>query len=63
MKIFLNVARLEIGHLFSQGARRWHPCTLDTFLVLLAFSQVHCYNIRPEFTHVNKDDALMTNIL
>ena len=33
MKIFVNVARLEIGQLFTQGTRRWHPCTLDTFLV------------------------------
>ena len=33
MKIFVNVARLEIGQLFTQGARRGHPCTLDTFLV------------------------------
>ena len=24
---------LEIGHLFTQGARRGHTCTLDTFLV------------------------------
>ena len=32
MKIFVNVARLEIGQLFTQGARRGHPCTLDTFL-------------------------------
>ena len=33
MKIFVNVARLEIGQLCTQGPRRWHPCTLDTFLV------------------------------
>ena len=47
MKMFVNVARLEIGQLFThvlwthleigqlftQGARRGHPCTLDTFLV------------------------------
>ena len=33
MKIFVNVARLEIGQLFTQGARLGHPCTLDTFLV------------------------------
>ena len=31
MKIFVNAARLEIGQLFTQGARRGHPCTLDTF--------------------------------
>ena len=35
MKIFVNVARLEIGQLFTQGAKWWHPCTLDTFLVTL----------------------------
>ena len=33
MKIFVNVARLEIGQLFTQGVRWGHPCTLDTFLV------------------------------
>ena len=33
-EIFVNVARLEIGQLFTQGTRRGHPCTLDTFLVL-----------------------------
>ena len=29
----MNIARLEIGQLFTQGAKRGHPCTLDTFLV------------------------------
>ena len=33
MKIFVNVARLEIGQLFTLDMRRGHPCTLDTFLV------------------------------
>ena len=33
VKTFVNVARLEIGQLFTQGARQGHPCTLDTFLV------------------------------
>ena len=33
MKIFVNVARLEVGQLFTQGTRWGHPCTLDTFLV------------------------------
>ena len=32
-KICVNVARLEIGQLFTQATRRGHPCTLDTFLV------------------------------
>ena len=35
MKIFVKVARLEIGQLYTQGTRRGHPCTLDTFLVLI----------------------------
>ena len=35
MKIFVNVARLEIGQLFTQEGRWGHPCTLDTFLVKL----------------------------
>ena len=34
MKMFINVARLEIGQLFTQGMRWGHPCTLDTFVVL-----------------------------
>ena len=29
----MNVARLEIDQLFTQGSRRGQPCTLDTFLV------------------------------
>ena len=29
MKIFVNLAWLEIGQLFTQGMRRGHPCTLD----------------------------------
>ena len=33
MKIFVNVARLEICQFFTQDARRGHPCTLGTFLV------------------------------
>ena len=33
MKIFVNVARLEIGQLFTEGTKRGQPCTLDTFLV------------------------------
>ena len=32
-KIFVNVARLEIGQLFTQGVRLGHPCTSDKFLV------------------------------
>ena len=35
MKIFVNVARLKLGQLFTQGARRGHPCTL-----VLKFKQV-----------------------
>ena len=38
MKIFVNVARLEICQLFTQGTSRGHPCTLDTFLVYLITS-------------------------
>ena len=42
MKIFVNVVRLEIGQLFTQGTRRGHPCTLDTFLVLkLSLQNTH----------------------
>ena len=33
MKILVNVARLEIGQLFTEGTRQGHLCTLDTFLV------------------------------
>ena len=38
MKIFMNVARLEIGQLFTQGTRQVHPCTLDRFLVFPMFN-------------------------
>ena len=33
IKLSVNEAMLEVGQLFTQGARRAHPCTLDTFLV------------------------------
>ena len=33
MKISVNIARLNIGQLFTQSAKLRHPCTLDTFLV------------------------------
>ena len=35
MKMFVNIARLDICQLFTQSVRRGHPCTLDTFLVFL----------------------------
>ena len=35
----MNVARLDIGKLFTQSMRRGHPCTLDTFLVIYDFGQ------------------------
>ena len=45
MKMFVNVARLDIGQLFTQSTRGGggHPCTLDTFpvgfvVLLLIFS-------------------------
>ena len=37
IKIFVNVARLKMGQLFTQDTRQRH--TLDTFLVLLKFEQ------------------------
>ena len=37
MKMFVNVAMLDIGHLFNQSTRRWHLYTLDTFLVLFTY--------------------------
>ena len=33
MKMFVNVARLDIGQLFTHSMRQGHPRTLDTFLV------------------------------
>ena len=36
MKIFVNIARLEIGQLFTQGRRQGHRCSLDTFLVFFS---------------------------
>ena len=44
---FVNLAKLEIGQLFTQGTRRGHPCTLDTFLVL-TFCGVCHIKISPE---------------
>ena len=35
MKMFVTIARLDIGQLFTQISRRGHPCTLDTFLVII----------------------------
>ena len=35
MKMFVNVARSEIGQLFPQGTRQGHPCALDAFLFFL----------------------------
>ena len=35
MKMFVNIARLDIGQLFTQRVRRGHLCTLDTFLVAI----------------------------
>ena len=29
MKLFVNIARLDIGQLFTQSVRWEHPCTLD----------------------------------
>ena len=46
MKIFVNVARLEIGQLFTQGTRRGHPCTLNIFLVSL-----YNHNFRLVYRH------------
>ena len=34
MKIYVNVARLEIGQLFTKRLRRGHLCILEKFLVL-----------------------------
>ena len=36
MEMFVNKIRLDVGQLFTQSARRGHPCTLDTFLVIMA---------------------------
>ena len=48
MKRFVNVARLEIGQLFTQGMRWGHPCTLDTFLVVNIYD--HCKILKMSFT-------------
>ena len=39
MKMFVNVARLDIGQLCTKSTRRGHPCTLDIFLVYIALIQ------------------------
>ena len=33
MKMFVNIARLDIYQMFTQSVRQGHPCTSDTFLV------------------------------
>ena len=33
MKMFVNIARLDIGQLFTQSVRLGHPCTSNTILV------------------------------
>ena len=37
MKMFVNIARLDIGQLLTQSVRQGHPCTLDTILVNESF--------------------------
>ena len=37
MKMFVNIARLDIRQFFTQSARRENPYTLDTILVSLSF--------------------------
>ena len=44
MKIFVNVARLEIGQLFTQRSRRGHPFTLDIFLISALQTYKSCCN-------------------
>ena len=43
MKMFVNIARLDIDQLFTQSARRGHPCTLDTCVVILLNEKLHFY--------------------
>ena len=45
MKMFVNVARLDIGQLFTKSTRRGHPFTLDTFLVSFSIVIVYCIHI------------------
>ena len=45
MKIFVTVARLKMGQLFTQSARRRHPCTLDTFLVCFFLGRLDCLHL------------------
>ena len=52
MKIFVNVARLEIGQLFTQGTRHGHQCTLDMFLVFIYFICCLCGLIRELFQNI-----------
>ena len=37
LKMFVNIARLDIRQFFIQSARQELPCTLDTILVSLSF--------------------------
>ena len=37
IKMFVSIAWLDIDQLFTQSARRGHPCTLDIFLVFFFY--------------------------
>ena len=62
MKIFVNVARLEIVQLFTQGTRRGHRCTLDTFLVILFSQEFQLFilepNYKPKMVNIWSDHGL-----
>ena len=55
MKLFVNIARLEIDQLFTQGMRQGHLCTLDTFLVLNSF-------LDTKWFQAMKKDCMVDNI-
>ena len=46
MKMFVNIARLNIGQLLTQSERRGHPCTLETFLDFRKFCNYN-YTVSP----------------
>ena len=56
-KILVNVARLEIGQLFTKGTRRGHHCTLDTFLV-----SIKCPSLGNRILLMSDDLEILINV-
>ena len=63
MKIIVNVARLEIGQLFTQGTRRGLPCPLDTFLVFVCKFSLSVAMATSQIKRFGEDDMFGRGLL